>query len=79
MTDSQMIVFQMALQKLMDAIPRQEIMSGAALGLHKDREGNPVENKYTGWAKESDAMKEELKEAKRLLLIIEKEITNQDP
>ena len=66
----------MALENLIKAIPRKEIVSGAALGLHKDKDGNKKENKYTYWAKESDKMSDELKEALRLFQIIDNEVLN---
>lgn len=73
MKESQRIIFKMALDKLKRAIPRQEIISGAALGLHMDKKGNKIENKYSGWATESSIMTEELNEAMRLFQIISDE------
>jgi len=70
MNKSQEIVFRMAMENLKKAKPRLSIISGAALGLHKDKEGNTVENKYTAWANESDEMSNELHEAIRLFQIV---------
>ena len=76
MTESQKIVFKEALKNFRAAFPRKEIVSGAALGLHKDKDGNKKENKWSNWAKESDQMDIELKKSLRYLTILEKEILN---
>lgn len=72
--ESQKIVFEIAFENLKNAAPRLGVVSGAALGLHKDRDGNEVENKYSLWAKEADKMGRELNESIRLFQIIYDEI-----
>jgi len=74
MTESQKIIYKMAIDKLNSAMPRLGIVSGAALGLHLNKDGSKKEeSKYSDWAKESDKMEKELKEAKKLFKIIESE------
>lgn len=70
MNKSQEVVFRIALENLKNAKQRLNIISGAALGLNKDKDGNSVENKYTGWVKESEQMSNELRDAIRLFQIV---------
>ena len=63
----------MALDNLKKAIPRQDIICGAAKGFHMDKEGNKIENKYSNWPSEADSLHAEMQEALRLFQIINDE------